>query len=128
METPKTHNGFFTIKNPVSGKHKSFRVKTQRDNAKFAPGRRVVSIKELSSNGKAYMPFGFINSDGSIFIWGRFDNKEFKSYSNMLTNPNHFIEKYELEYTVAGMCRRCNKKLTDPASIKSGIGPICGKK
>jgi hypothetical protein len=30
-----------------------------------------------------------------------------------------------LEYLYEGHCRQCNKSLTSPLSIKSGIGPVC---
>ena len=40
----RTHNGTITIHNPKTGDHRTFQIKTQPADAKFAPGRRVVSL------------------------------------------------------------------------------------
>ena len=36
--------------------------------------------------------------------------------------------RFEAELVAAGLCRRCGRRLTDPASVKRGIGPDCAAK
>lgn len=42
-----------------------------------------------------------------------------------LDSPDGVLAARGFSVLVAGVCRRCNRKLTVPASIESGIGPEC---
>ena len=44
----------------------------------------------------------------------------------MVMYPDHYEQQHGIEYQFASTCRVCNRKLTTPESIESGIGPICG--
>jgi hypothetical protein len=46
----KLFNGRYTIQSKQTGEHRTFWVKTQAADAKFAPGRRVVSLLTGSQN------------------------------------------------------------------------------
>lgn len=37
-------------------------------------------------------------------------------------------ERIEADLKAAGRCRVCGRELTDPASIKAGIGPDCAQR
>lgn len=38
-------NGFYTIRNRQTGEHRTFRIATQAEDARFAPGERIVSLQ-----------------------------------------------------------------------------------
>lgn len=128
-----THNGKITVKSPT-GEHRVFKVQTQPKKSKFAPGKRVLSVKE----GLKWISFAFVYSKegeytGRIEIWSRYstptttpwkDKTAYERYIALLLNEEHYIKK-GCEYKKEGTCRVCNRKLTDPDSIDSGIGPVC---
>lgn len=136
MTTAFTHNGKFTLRNRETGEHRTFSVKTQAADARFAPGERVVALLTGSDNENDYTGFGFMKDDG-IVVWKskrQADGSKgaYDWYAEMLFTLvvdggfSPFAEKYELmEETV---CRVCNRTLTTPESIQSGIGPICASK
>lgn len=122
-----THNGCITIDNPATGNHRTFRIKTQADDSTFAPGERIVALLDGPDNTSNYLQFGFVKPDGSIILWKRYRNSEvFQTYVNMLRHPQWWTLQRGVRYQYEGRCRRCNRTLTDPLSISSGIGPVCG--
>lgn len=54
----KTHNGKLTFHNSRTGEHRTFQVKTQDADAKFAPGERIVSLLVGNDNQNDYRGFG----------------------------------------------------------------------
>lgn len=117
-----THNGRITIKH--AGKHRTFRVMTQADDDKFAPGKRIVSLLTGKNNQEDYTGFGFVEGD-TIRLWRKYaDSKDFRAYISLLLHPQKYQTK-GYEYLIEGCCRRCNRPLTTPQSIQSGIGPVC---
>jgi hypothetical protein len=127
-----THNGTITVRNRSTDEHRTFQVKTQKDDAKFMPGKRLVSILSGSDNTRDYTSFGLINSGGSITLWRKLQGSPaYRAYSHMLQHPEVYedccTEKAPLgyEFLFSGTCRKCNRKLTCPESIHSGIGPVC---
>lgn len=36
------------------------------------------------------------------------------------------LDRHGVEFWHAGKCGRCGKRLTDPESISTGLGPVCG--
>ncbi len=123
-----THNGSITMRNPATDGHRTFRIHTQPDDARFAPGERIVSLLVGPDNTTDYNGFGFVKKD-RIVLWRRFrDSSDFTKYADMLQRPNHYQEEHGIEYLYEGKCRRCNRTLTVPESIESGIGPVCAGK
>ena len=124
---PTTHNGSVTIFNPKTGGHRTFRIRTETWD-KDKPPVRVLSVLAGSDNVNDYQNFGFV-TDSGIAVWKRFRKEErFEKFATLLSNIERG-EEFGLEYKVEGRCRACNRKLTNPESIDSGIGPICaGKK
>lgn len=122
-----THNGRITVKNPATGDHRTFRIRTQADDSTFAPGERIVALLTGPDNGTDYQQFGFVKPDGSVILWKKFRNNPlWGTYVNMLRHPQWWTENRNLQYLYEGRCRRCNRALTDPTSIETGIGPVCG--
>jgi len=122
----RTHNGTVTLKNPATGNHRTFQIRTQPDDSKFAPGQRIVALMDGPDNVNSYRPFGFISESGWINLWRKHrESKTFQTYAHMLRDPNHWEENHSIEYLHEGRCRICNRKLTTPDSVESGIGPVC---
>lgn len=121
----KIPNGSITIRNLGTGDHRTFRVRTQAPEARFAPNRRILSILTGPRNEHDYTGIAFINDDG-VQVWKRHRDTEFealaKFFWRLLVNEEHgsdydiFLEK---------RCLVCNRLLTEPESIVTGIGPVC---
>lgn len=122
----RTHNGCVTITNPATGQHRTFQIRTQPADARFAPGERIVSMLAGPDNQHAYRGFGFIKPDGSVVLWKRCRTDFFERVVPLLQNPARF-QSLGIEYDIEGHCRRCNRLLTVPESIRSGIGPTCAE-
>lgn len=124
-----THNGCITMYNPKTKKHRTVRIKTQPKTSKFRPGARIISLLSGSDNETNYTGFGFVNPNGKVYVWRnrRGSNGTPSTYeriARMVENIERFQE-HGITYQLEGRCRACNKKLTDPVSIKTGIGPVC---
>lgn len=115
-----THNGSVTITSPT-GEHRTFNIRTQPDDSRFAPGQRVV---RLLTGPDDWQGFGFVSDNGTIRVWKRYQGTAHATYARMLERPESFVAK-GAEYLFSGRCRVCNRELTHPESIASGIGPVC---
>lgn len=122
----RSHNGTITVKNPTTGQHRTFRIRTQKKDSKFAPGRRVLSLLTGSNNETSFMPFAFVENDGSVLIWNKHRGTQFHRLARLIQDLPGECERFGLEVSWSAKCRCCNRKLTTPESIASGIGPVCG--
>lgn len=122
----RTHNATITIENPQTGGHRTFKIHTARKGG--LAGKRIISLLSGSDNERDYIGFGFVwsqeNSWG-INVWKSKDSPLMRKYVDMVTHPEGYPQ---CEYHVSTVCRRCNRKLTTPESITSGIGPECASK
>src|SRR5580692_6865196 len=118
-----THNGVFTVKSIATGEHRTFMVRTQPDDAKFAPGKRVLSLLRGPDNTKDYTGFAFVEPDG-IKVWAKANDK-CRAYAAMLEKLSEHSAAGRVEVYAATRCRVCNRTLTTPESVESGIGPVC---
>lgn len=140
-----TVNGKFTITN-AKGEHRTFSVKTQGPDAKFAPGQRVLALLSGADNEDDYRGFAFIEDDGihvwrskkaalgekpTIFEWyAELFGQVFKAAADQgrdQTDPELSFTYKGNDYRVlvSKRCCVCNRTLTTPESIRSGIGPVC---
>lgn len=115
-----THNGEITLKNPATNKHRTFRIKTVRK-GKYK-GQRKLYMLIGPDNNSNYLCLGFIKNNGTFHFWNDYKGTLYERTANCLLE----IEKRGLIASFATKCRVCNKKLTTPESIETGIGPICG--
>lgn len=132
MSTPKIHNGLFTIRNKETGNHRTFRIRTQPKDSKFAPGERIIGLLIGPENTRDYKGFGFVNDDG-IRVWHSRKGtpakpSEFETFAQLVwllateeKSPLH----HRYEVMVSKRCLCCNRELTTPESLISGIGPVC---
>lgn len=126
MESILTHNGTWTIKNPATGNHRTFQVRTASADSKLA-GKRIVSLLTGPDNTEDYIGFGFVEK-GGVRVWRKHEGTVFSQYGAMLTNLPRVAEKHGLQISASCCCRRCNRDLTTPESVASGIGPTCAEK
>lgn len=126
----RIYNGFYTLTFP-DGSHRTFRVHTKKADAKFAPGKRIISILIGPQNTTDYEGFGFVSETG-VTVWkskrGPKDiPSKLESYAGIIWDlaTGEAIDGYSLH--VSRRCLRCNRELTDPESIERGIGPVCSE-
>lgn len=118
------YNGEVTLYNTKTGGHCTVSIKTAKRGG--LKGQRIVSefIGNDNENPFHYQGFGIVADNGLIRLWKRANEKQ-RKLSVLLCRQedySHFIH-----YSMAIRCRRCNRKLTNPESIESGIGPECRK-
>lgn len=125
----KIFNGTFTVQNRLTGEHRTFRIRTQKDDASFAPGKRVVALMTGSDNETSYTGFAFVTEDG-LAVWNsKRTAGGYVAYAALLWSLavdggfSQYADKYSL--TASKKCIRCNRKLTTPESLAAGIGPEC---
>ena len=129
MESISTHNGEITMQNPATGQHRTIRIRTQKPDAKFAPGARIASLLNGHNNETDYLPFAFVKPSGRVIVWKRYrgeyrDPSSYEKLARMIQDPARF-EEQGVVYMFSTACRLCNRKLTRPESIRSGIGSTC---
>lgn len=122
-----THNGKFTVKSIKTGDHRTFRIRTQPANSKFAPGERVIALLTGSDNTSDYQPFGFV-TDTDIHLFRNKRTETFLAYRKMLLKLGVHEAEGRVEVLAETTCRKCNRTLTTPESITSGIGPTCARR
>jgi len=113
-----THNGILTISNPATGNHRTFQIKTVKS-GKLA-GKRILSMLIGPNNQEDYLGIGFVDESG-INIWNRHKGTLYEKTANCLLK----IEELGLVSQFSTKCRVCDRALSTPESISSGIGPIC---
>lgn len=118
-----THNGTLTVVSGKTGSHRTFKIKTQPADAKFKPGSRIISMMTGPDNEVSYESFGEVTGSG-INVWFK-KRAKYDAYASMLSRLPYLMENGKADVMFATTCRRCNRKLTSPESISSGIGPQC---
>jgi hypothetical protein len=118
-----THNGILTVVNKKTNGHRTFQIKT----AKNGPlkGKRIVSMLIGPNNEQDYLGLGFVQDNGFVNVWNKHKGTVYEKTLEVLNHLND--DKLPLEVLFETTCRACNRKLTNPESIISGIGPECGK-
>lgn len=119
-----SHNGTITVENTRRGTHRTFRIRTQPADAQFAPNERILSLLVGPDNTNDYLQIGFVKDDGSVILWRKYRTEQYEALVRVLQRPEHFRE-LGCVYHYEGRCRRCNRVLTTPMSIKSGMGDVC---
>lgn len=127
-------NGIYTILNKESGQHRTFRIRTQAEDAKFAPGSRIVALLTGPDNTSDYRGFGFVQKNGWITLWKKNQTPHYEGLAKAIRLASKAIEKGEDSFTtpkatysveLSKRCLRCNRTLTTPESLTRGYGPEC---
>jgi len=124
MISPIVPNGCFTIKNTIKNTHRTVKISTVKK-------ARIISLLVGPDNNSSYKGFGFVNTNGHIFVWNKYRDSNIMTWiarfiSTKFMNDNANYPGVEL--LVEKKCIICNRRLTTPESIKAGIGPECAKK
>lgn len=128
-----THNGILTVHNPATGQHRTFRIRTQPKDAKFAPGKRTVALLTGPQNTTDYTGFAFLettpNGAVDLRVWRKRRapvGQPFTQYELLARFLERLGTVAGVEINFEGACRVCNRALTTPESVAEGIGPVCG--
>jgi hypothetical protein len=112
-------HGIYTVNGGDEG-HATFKIWHQDDDADFAPGKDIIGVM-LGSDNTRYTSIGFVR-DGRVTLFRKNvgQNKWWESSLNeLIADPEVALESLK--------CRRCNRDLTNPESLETGIGPECAK-
>lgn len=123
LPRPDIHNGYYTLTFEC-GSHKTFRLFTQQKGRPGFAGKRILGLLIGPDNTNDYESFAFLEADG-FAVWKRFKNQKQAEYAAKLfaLMTGREVEGHTLERS--SKCLRCNRSLTDPESIRLGIGPFC---
>lgn len=128
----KIFNGIVTIQN-LSGEHRTFRIATQKADAKFAPGKRIISILSGPDNTRDYRGFGFVD-DAGVHVWRKQESALTLWYARLInvfiggfSDPAVEALRDTYKVSLSKKCLKCNRELTTPESIELGIGPVCAE-
>jgi Family of unknown function (DUF6011) len=120
-----THNATITLVNPATGNHRTFRVSTVKKGP--LQGKRIVELLVGSNNEADYQGFGFVYEDGTIHTWRKYTGTVFQKYGDLLDRPVYWQNR-GVQYMAEARCIKCSRKLTNPESLRTGVGPECAKK
>jgi len=122
----------FTMQSEKTGAHFTFKVSQKDDDGTASPFFVNVLSGTDNTDWQAFTFIGHIKADGqSCLIAGRKgkpDAASFKAFSWAWAHLNRGSIPEGLSIAHEGRCCRCNRVLTHPESISSGIGPECAKK
>lgn len=149
---PTIHNGAYTLANVTDRTHRSLQIETQGADSSFMPGKRIISLLTGPDNTYDWTSFGFV-SDKAITVWQKKrgeDGKQsdFERIASLLwriaqepvgddgkqrvvlstrgaAEGSDGFREVEFELLCERRCLRCNRRLTTPASIEQGFGPVC---
>lgn len=132
--TAKVPSGTYTIVNPKTGGYRTIEL-SDADTEKFSnlpKGTQIVSYLSGPDNETSFTGFGFVK--GSTFqAWKRFADDsqipDWKAAVKFLLNGTANAADAAHAYAIkSGRCSACQRKLTVPASLHQGFGPVCAEK
>ena len=115
-------NGIFTLFR--GDEWRTFKIRSQKADARFKPGERILYALCGPRNMDDYRGIGTIDERGLV-IWFKWRGTPTAAFAQMFWE--RMAEDKHLEWSVeeARTCLVCNRLLTTPASVLSGIGPEC---
>ena len=121
--------GFYTVVR-LDGSKTTFRIRTQDKDDDFMPDTQIVGYLDNTGKKDKYTNFGHLQktqNNVEIRVWKRFkdDTLLLADIQSVIKDPNPAREKYA---KISGRCSLCNRQLTVPSSLHSGLGPECAKK
>jgi len=122
-------NGIYTYINTVKNTHRTFKVYTVKKGN--LEGKRLVSLLSGPDNNNNYKAFAFVN-DSSINTFKKYQGTICELYAKMIQDItikgeiSNYIKKGVI-VKLEKRCLRCNRRLTHPESLRTGIGPECIK-
>ena len=121
--------GIVTLKSP-SGIHHTYMFRKPRNPNEFPED--IYFVYAISRDNKLFYVGMLENMRFRLTMNSRFraDNDIAKGakYIERLMNSPKLFENTKMEIYHEGVCSVCGRKLTNPKSIKYGIGPECRRK
>ena len=142
QKTSPIQNGFWTIIDSKKNEHRTFRIWTEEWDDKVNGGKkkvRVVGLLTGPNNETDYTNFATVSKEGDkIWVWSRFKRQSKNEKQTKYETYGWIIEDlrakegkrwgYRFSIEGHGRCCVCNRRLTNPESIETGIGPVCAGK
>ncbi len=141
----KVWNGTYTIQNTVTNDHITVKIETIKDVDSKLFGQRIISLMVGSDNESSYLGIGFFDSVAGVKIWKKAESNLVAFNARRVKNGKKEIildalmpvvwslvvkgkeSKFAKIFTVTASktCVICNRKLTTPFSLLTGIGDKC---
>lgn len=115
-----------SIRNNKTGNEYLFEINENNKNDK------MYFIQSITGMGKIYAGYLFLQEDGSI-IYNKGPKGQIPEEDKRIQAILYVLKNYEIlpPYVIVqhlGKCARCRRPLSDPESIRRGLGPECAKK
>lgn len=137
-KTSPIQNGFWTIVDSKDNTHRTFRIWTEEWNDKKTGTKKKVRVLGLltgPNNETDYQNFATVSENGEkVWVWKRFKRDEgakmtAHEFYGWLIEDLRVKDgaKWGKRFTIngEGRCCVCNRRLTHPESLISGVGPVC---
>jgi hypothetical protein len=131
----RVKNGTYTLVSEKSGEHRTLRIATVQNKSSGLHGKRILSMLVGPNNEADYIGFAFVQDDNTLRVWGAFRSTITADIGGALmailsrgrVQPDGSVRADPLRAHVLfkSACRVCNRPLTCPESIRTGIGPVC---
>lgn len=128
--TPVVHNGTYTIVLNEKGDYRTLRIVDAPEQMGKPQGTQIAQFLSGADNTADFTGFAFV-SGSRVGIWSKFkaDSVLAKALNILLTADKEQQADYGQAYAIeSNNCWRCGRKLTVPASVNRGLGPICAEK
>jgi len=110
----------------------TYKLKTPKFNGKRNEDLRFVSVLTGPDNTSSYTMFGIMFKQYGQWQFRMYqksrigvDAQSVKAFKYILTHVLNGVPMPQVEIWHDGRCGRCSHPLTDPESIRKGIGPVC---
>ena len=127
-------NGTYTVVfNGDPEDYETVRLKTQKADARFAPGKTIAQFLSGPENEFSYTGFGFVHGS-EVQVWRRYQGaseavqRKIEAVKSILGDREAAAAAGKTYALESGNCFSCGRKLTVPSSIEAGIGPVCATK
>jgi hypothetical protein len=131
--SPIILDGTYTVVLNESGDYRTLKVATvdpEKSSLRVQPGTQVVSVLSGSDNTADYTGCAFLTGSKAA-MWKRFSSDSTLAQAIKIlieANKEARIDMGHAYALASGNCWRCGRKLTVPASINRGLGPVCADK
>ena len=124
---PKLFNGKYTLTHGT--RHWTFEIKTQSAQRRFRPEERLISLLSGPDNQGDWRAIGVVDEDG-IHLFNKHLGTDLHARSQILwkilVDEDEDLDDYDV--IESARCYMCNRELTVPESILTGIGPVCAER
>lgn len=131
----RVKNGTYTLVSHKSDEHRTFKIATVQNEQSGLHGKRIMSLLMGPNNESDYIGFAFVEDDNTLRVWGRFRGTltgdmghclmAFLTRGTVAADGSVRIPSINGHVLFKSACRVCNRPLTCPESIMTGIGPVC---